>query len=923
LNLLDLYASLTLDDSAYTRGIAKAEATAGKAGDSIGKKLSDGAQRAASAAGNIGTTLTNGMKTATSAAGTLASGIRNVVGTVGSVTSSVVSGTVHAMETVGAAAANATKVVAGVATAGMAAASAATVALGKTAFDAYGEYEQLAGGVETLFGQNSAAAKAVRAYADNAFSTVQMSANEYMQAVTDFSASLLQTLDADAAADKADQALRQIADNANKMGTSMSSVEDAYKGFAKDNYVMLDNLKLGYGGTAGEMARLVNDAGVLNGEMVATAENVKDIPFATIIDAIGVIQERLGMAGVSQEEAMHTIQGSMNMLRAAWKNLLAGWANPDADLDGLVDKVMESLGAVQENALPAVERILDSMGRAVTKAAPQLASRLSELIQTTAPTLLRAAGALMSSVGGVVMDTLPVLFDQCVALLVDLIDGMDMGAAITSILDVIGHVAQTVTDNLPTILNAIIHGFADAAPQIRETVVSVVGGLLDAVSEVIRNGDLSGIVATITDTALDIIGLVAGHAPEFIGAAWDVLTTVIETALARIAEDPAAFARAVVDIVIAAFDGAVEFVGEVAPYVGAILDGLFSDGVDGMDIETLRGRFGAAIGGVFEGLGGIDVASIVDFCVNVVTTIGDNLAPVISAAIPGIAALVANIATELTSDENLEKIGNTASNYIGALSDGIQKACDEGSVTDIKDAAVKVVVSYATWLTDPDNIKKVTDAGYSLTSALSDGLAGNVEDITVAAGDVVGNIIGAMFSVENVGHLVAALVSFLGQVGAGLVNGISDLLWKGSGEMFASLSDLLGDYDTSARIRADLNDNPYRLDTSTINTPDDVYKNMVNMYGAATGHSLDEIRSGKYFEEHERSGESKTSGMTAQREAWEAIHHNPNLTESQRRRYEALMTGGFNCTINLDLDGDVVYQNTLRRQTEGANVFGN
>ena len=171
------------------------------------------------------------------------------------------------------------------------------------------ESVELVGGVETLFGESS---DAVLEYANEAYKTAGISANQYMEQVTGFSATLLQGLEGDTAraAEVADIAVKDMADNANKMGTSLSSIQNAYQGFAKDNYTMLDNLKLGYGGTASEMARLLNDSGVLGDSIEVTAQTVKDVPFDKVIEGIHVIQQNIGITGTTTKEAMETISGS-------------------------------------------------------------------------------------------------------------------------------------------------------------------------------------------------------------------------------------------------------------------------------------------------------------------------------------------------------------------------------------------------------------------------------------------------------------------------------------------------------------------------------------------------------------------------------------------------------------------------------------
>lgn len=248
---------------------------------------------------------------------------------------------------------------------------AVAAALGKLSSDAlsaYSQYEQLVGGIETLF---AGAEDIVLENAENAFKTAGVSANNYMQTVTSFSATLLQGLDGDTekAARIADQALIDMADNANKMGTAMGSIQYAYQGFAKQNYTMLDNLKLGYGGSQAEMARLINDSGVLNGQMVATAKNVKEIPFDKVIEAIHVIQTNLGITGTTAKEAETTIEGSLNKLKASWENALVEIAQPLDDFaqDGLtvlndnVDEIKEALVDTMEEIKPLLDDTLEKV----------------------------------------------------------------------------------------------------------------------------------------------------------------------------------------------------------------------------------------------------------------------------------------------------------------------------------------------------------------------------------------------------------------------------------------------------------------------------------------------------------------------------------------------------------------------------------
>lgn len=229
-------------------------------------------------------------------------------------------------------------------------------AITKAAVGAYGDYEQLVGGVETLFKNSS---QKVIGYANNAYKTAGLSANGYMETVTSFSASLLQGLggDTEKATEVANLAITDMADNANKMGTSMESIQNAYQGFAKQNYTMLDNLKLGYGGTQAEMIRLINDSGVLNKKI----KDLDNVSFDTMIQAIHKIQDNLGITGTTALEASTTIQGSWSSLKASWSNLMTGLADENADLDALITIVADNVGTVWENVKPRIEQVFDSI----------------------------------------------------------------------------------------------------------------------------------------------------------------------------------------------------------------------------------------------------------------------------------------------------------------------------------------------------------------------------------------------------------------------------------------------------------------------------------------------------------------------------------------------------------------------------------
>lgn len=373
-----------------------------------------------------------------------------------------------------------------------------------------GALQQSIGGVETLFGDS---ASRVISAAENAYRTAGVSANSYMEQVTSFSATLLQGLggDTEAAAGYADKAIVQMADNANKMGTSMESIQYAYQGFAKDNYTMLDNLKLGYGGTQSEMARLINDSGVLGDSVKVTAETVKDVPFSSIIDAIQVIQDNLGITGTTAKEAATTLTGSFASVKAALSNVLAGLALGQ-DLGPALNGLASTLATfLTGNLIPAIYNILSALPSAlvtfITALGPQLASGLSTIvpqIMTTGAQMLQSLSAgLVQGIPNFLAQALPLLLqfttslranfsnivDAGIDLLLNLVQGIANGlpSLIEYVPTIVSNIAGLINDNAPKILQAGI-----------QVIVTLVKGLINAIPTIIAN--IPQIISAIADT---------------------------------------------------------------------------------------------------------------------------------------------------------------------------------------------------------------------------------------------------------------------------------------------------------------------------------------------------------------------------------------------------------------------------------------
>ncbi len=295
--------------------------------------------------------------------------------------------------------------------AGLAAGATAIGALVKQSVGSYSEYEQLVGGVETLFQESSGR---VMLYAQHAYRSAGMSANEYMETVTSFSASLLQGLggDTERAAEIANRAITDMSDNANKMGTDMSMIQNAYQGFAKQNYTMLDNLKLGYGGTQAEMARLINDSGVLGDSFKVTAETVNQVSFDKIIEAIGVVQDEMGITGTTAREASSTIQGSLAATKSAWQNLLTGFADGNQDLSVLISHLIDSAKTAAANIIPVVQEALGGITELLVQVVPLIVAEFPAMVEEILPGLIEAAVALLTGLIAVLPDILRILLEQ-------------------------------------------------------------------------------------------------------------------------------------------------------------------------------------------------------------------------------------------------------------------------------------------------------------------------------------------------------------------------------------------------------------------------------------------------------------------------------------------------------------------------------
>ena len=407
-----------------------------------------------------------------------------------------------------------------VAKAGAAAIGAGSAAVGmltKQSVSAYSEYEQLSGGVKKLFGD---AASDVEKYASQAYKTAGMSANQYMEQATSFSASLINSLGGDTkkAAELADVAMRAMSDNVNTFGTDMSSVQYAFQGFAKQNYTMLDNLKLGYGGTKQEMQRLIDDANAYaaaNGQ----AANMSMESFADIIRAIELIQEKQGIAGTTAKEAATTIEGAFNSTKAAWDNLVAGLANPDANLGQLIDNLIVAVVGDKEGEgllnqlMPAIERALDGIGQLISRAAPIISKYLPGLMEAILPGLISAATSLVVGLVKALPSIIQILVKSIYDVLVEEIP------QIKPALDLL----ITIFEGAFNVISGIANFMINHIEQIKLVVVAAAGAIA-GLGIVGLIGSIAGAITTVVSAMSGLIAAL-GMIKSFAGLV-SVITTL-------------------------------------------------------------------------------------------------------------------------------------------------------------------------------------------------------------------------------------------------------------------------------------------------------------------------------------------------------------------------------------------------------------
>lgn len=568
-----------------------------------------------------------------------------------------------------------------------AAAGAAVGALLKSSIEGYAEYEQLVGGVETLFG---AGGKSLEEYAESvgksvddakseydkltqaqelmlknandAYKTAGMSANDYMANVTAFSASLISSLDGDTvkAAEVADRAMRDMSDNANKMGTDVQSIVDTYQSLARGNYQMLDNLKLGYGGTKSELERLIADASKMTDIQDELNISVKegDLSFANIVNAISAVQTKMGITGTTAKEAGSTIQGSVSAMKAAWQNLSTGMADENANIDQLITNFIDSVGTAAENLLPRITIAVDGLIKVVEKLLPQIPPLIAEflpviikgimnllngvvqILPTVVNTVLEVVPQLLTALIGMlptilktlvgivvqiihaltemlptiinaILEIVPMLIDEIVAAIPQLIEAATQ--FLMAIVHAIPVIITSLLENLPHIIDTIINGLVDAIPQLVDGSIMLFMAILDAIPVIIDAllDNLPQIIESIVGGLINGIGAIIQGAIQLFMGIIQAIPQFIPKLIKRIPD----IIRSIAEALIAGM-------GQIVEAGGQLVEGIW-EGIKGAG-EWLWGKIKGFFGGIVDGI--LDFFGINSPSKLMETLVGKNMA---------------------------------------------------------------------------------------------------------------------------------------------------------------------------------------------------------------------------------------------------------------------------------------------------------
>lgn len=733
MDVFDLFARISLDTAEYDRGLSSA-----------GKKLS-----------SFASGLENIVSGAAKSLSPLADGFK-FTESVGKKAGNTI---LSSMKAIGAA----STVVAG-----------SIAAIGKSSFDAYADYEQLTGGIETLF---KSSADRVMDYADNAYKTAGLSANEYMELTTSFSASLLQSLEGDtaAAADMANLAITDMSDNINKMGSTAQSVQDAYRGFAKQNFTMLDNLKLGYGGTKEEMQRLLADAEKIKASQGELASYSID-SYADIVKAIHVVQTEMGITGTTALEASTTIQGSIASAKGAWKNFMVGIADSNQDMTKLMDNLVESVVTAGRNVVPRIQEIVDQ----VLRVGPEFIRGFAEIL----PEFAKMAGEIIKTLINGLQAQMPAILESGKRLVGWIADGIiQNGAAIATgftdliigLVDIIGSNSNKLVEAGMTMVDSIASGFQDIINAVLPYISDFIPLLVQAFLTYHK---------TLFTVGIEILGAIGRGLVENKDQIMEMASTTVRNIALAIGEN----APAIIDGAIVLLEALANAFVENWPLIAAVGTEIIAKLVQGISSSTPT--FIAAIGLLFPhitkiidtvgSIGGV-VGKVVDFVtggsgIGKVLSIGKTLMSGISGlfslitAHPIITVITAIVGALIWLWNNCEEfreavkaIWDAIVGFFQAAGKAIQEAWSHvvEFFQGVWDGIVNVFKDVGKWFTDVftaawNGIKKAWDAAVGFFKGIWQGIV----DVFQGAAQWFGNLFSqAWAAIKSVWDAVAGFFS--------------------------------------------------------------------------------------------------------------------------------------------------------------------
>lgn len=425
------------------------------------------------------------------------------------------------------------------------------------AVQAYADYEQLTGGIETLYGD---ASEQMMQFAAQAAQSTGQSMNEFMEAAISTSAAMISAVEGDQAraAELTNQAMIDMADNANKLGTDMEAIQNAYRGFSRGNFTMLDNLALGYAGTKEGMEQLLADAQAISGIEY-------DIDsYADIVEAIHTVQESLGIAGTTSREASETIQGSIGALAASWQNLLVGVADPTADLGLLIDNLVTNAETAISNLLPVITNALGGIAQAVARLAPIIAGELPTLVTTLLPPLLSAAASVVQGLGQGLITALPTLIPVAIDLVMSLIDFIldpsNIGAIIDAAFQIVFSLSDGLAANLDTLIPAVVAAILTITEKLTDPssisqliaaalqiCVAIGEGLVAAIPEIVSR--IPTIITNIVNTFAQLGPMLLQGAAEWAADLIDGLVNGITNGISRVQGAVSSVAQGIRDFI--------------------------------------------------------------------------------------------------------------------------------------------------------------------------------------------------------------------------------------------------------------------------------------------------------------------------------------------------------------------------------------